>query len=87
MEVGMKESKEFSNYLHGNRRAVIEDYLIKYDKNYIRSSNKDLLINQVAVQFENNDNPYRKTGSEYDDSMAMVWESYRRKFMTEKDPD
>lgn len=64
---------------------IIEDYLIKYDKSYIGSKNKDFLINEAARQFENNDNPFRKNSSEYNDSMVQVWESYRRKLMSEKD--
>ena len=81
----MKDFEGSGNILHGKKRAVIEEYLIKYDKSYIGSSNKDLMINQVAAQFENNDNPFRKNDSEYNDSMAMVWESYRRTYMNEKD--
>lgn len=64
---------------------IIEDYLIKYDKSYIGSKNKDFLINEAARQFENNDNPFRKNSSEYNDSMVQVGESYRRKLMSEKD--
>ena len=85
LEGDMNDSTGSGNILHGNKRAVIEEYLIKYDKSYIGSSNKDRLINRVAAQFENNDNPYRKNDSEYNDSMAMVWESYRRTYMQEKD--
>ena len=81
----MKDFTGSENILHGKKRAVIEEYLIKYDKSYIGSKNKDLMINQVAAQFENNDNPFRKNDSEYNDSMAMVWESYRRTYMNEKD--
>lgn len=79
----MKDSNSSTNILYGDKRAIIEDYLIKYDKSYIGSKNKDFVINQVARQFENNDNPYREFASEYNDSMAKVWESYRLKYMTE----
>ena len=81
----MKDSNSSTNILYGDKRAIIEDYLIKYDKSYIGSKNKDFLINEAARQFENNDNPFRKNSSDYNDSMAQVWESYRRKFMSEKD--
>ncbi|MBR3277513.1 MAG: hypothetical protein IKG01_01215 [Lachnospiraceae bacterium] len=81
----MKDNSEYTNILHGNKREIIEEYLTKYDKEYIGSRNKDFMINQVAAQFENNDNPFRKFGSDYNDSMSQVWESYRRKFMSEKE--
>lgn len=81
----MKDNSEFTNIIHGEKREIIEDYLIKYNKEYIESKNKDFLIRQVAEQFEKNDNPFRKYGSDYNDSMAQVWESYKRKFMSEKE--
>jgi hypothetical protein len=81
----MSNNYGLTDILHGEKRKIIEDYLIKYDKSYIGSKNKDFLINEAARQFENNDNPFRKNSSEYNDSMAQVWESYRRKFMSEKD--
>ena len=81
----MNDNYGLTDNLHGAKREIIEDYLIKYDKSYIGSKNKDFLINEAARQFENNDNPFRKNSSEYNDSMAQVWESYRRKFMSEKD--
>ena len=81
----MSDNYGLTDILHGEKREIIEDYLIKYDKSYIGSKNKDFLINEAARQFENNDNPFRKNSSEYNDSMAQVWESYRRKFMSEKD--
>ncbi len=83
----MNDNYGFTDILHGEKREIVEDYLIKYDKTYIGSKNKDFLINEVARQFENNDNPFRKNGSDYNDSMARVWESYRRRFMSEKDKD
>lgn len=81
----MSDNYGLTDILHGEKREIVEDYLIKYDKSYIGSKNKDFLINEAARQFENNDNPFRKNSSEYNDSMAQVWESYRRKFMSEKD--
>lgn len=81
----MNDNYGLTGILQGEKREIIEDYLIKYDKSYIGSKNKDFLINEAARQFENNDNPFRKNSSEYNDSMAQVWESYRRKFMSEKD--
>ena len=81
----MNDNYGLTGILQGEKRAIIEDYLIKYDKRYIGSKNKDFLINEAARRFENNDNPFRKNSSEYNDSMAQVWESYRRKFMSEKD--
>ena len=81
----MNDNYGLTDILHGEEREIVEDYLIKYDKSYIGSKNKDFLINEAARQFENNDNPFRKNSSEYNDSMAQVWESYRRKFMSEKD--
>ena len=81
----MNDNYVLTDILHGEKREIIEDYLIKYDKSYIGSKNKDFLINEAARQFENNDNPFRKNSSEYNDSMAQVWESYRRKLMSEKD--
>ena len=81
----MNDNNELTDILHGEKREIIEDYLIKYDKDYIGSKNKDFVINEVARQFENNDNPFRKYGSDFNDSMAQVWESYRRKFMSEND--
>ena len=81
----MNDNYGLTDILHGEKREIIEDYLIKYDKSYIGSKNKDFLINEAARQFENKDNPFRKNSSEYNDSMAQVWESYRRKFMSEKD--
>ena len=81
----MNDNYRLTGILQGEKREIIEDYLIKYDKSYIGSKNKDFLINEAARQFENNDNPFRKNSSEYNDSMAQVWESYRRKFMSEKD--
>ena len=81
----MNDNYGLAGILQGEKREIIEDYLIKYDKSYIGSKNKDFLINEAARQFENNDNPFRKNSSEYNDSMAQVWESYRRKFMSEKD--
>ena len=81
----MNDNYGLTDILHGEKREIIEDYLIKYDKSYIGSKNKDFLINEAARQFENNDNPFRKYGSDFNDSMAQVWESYRRKFMSEND--
>ena len=81
----MNDNYGLTDILHGEKREIIEDYLIKYDKRYIGSKNKDFLINEAARRFENNDNPFRKNSSEYNDSMVQVWESYRRKFMSEKD--
>lgn len=81
----MNDNYGLTDILQGEKREIVEDYLIKYDKSYIGSKNKDFLINEAARQFENNDNPFRKNSSEYNDSMAQVWESYRRKFMSEKD--
>lgn len=81
----MNDNNGLTDILHGEKREIIEDYLIKYDKSYIGSKNKDFLINEIARQFENNDNPFRKYGSDYNDSMAQVWESYKRKFMSEKE--
>lgn len=81
----MNDNYGLTGILQGEKREIIEDYLIKYDKSYIGSKNKDFLINEAARQFENNDNPFRKNSSEYNDSMAQVWESYRRKFMSDKD--
>lgn len=81
----MNDNYGLTDILHGKKRGIIEDYLIKYDKRYIGSKNKDYLINEVARQFESNDNPFRKNGSDYNDSMSQVWESYRRKLMSEKD--
>lgn len=81
----MNDNYGLTGILQGEKREIIEDYLIKYDKSYIGSKNKDFLINEAARQFENNDNPFRKNSSEYNDSMAQVWESYRRKLMSEKD--
>jgi hypothetical protein len=81
----MNDNYGLTVILHGEKREIVEDYLIKYDKSYIGSKNKDFLINEAARQFENNDNPFRKNSSDYNDSMAQVWESYRRKFMSEKD--
>ena len=81
----MNDNYGLTGILQGEKREIIEDYLIKYDKSYIGSKNKDFLINEAARQFENNDNPFRKNSSDYNDSMAQVWESYRRKLMSEKD--
>ena len=81
----MNDNYGLTGILHGEKREIIEDYLIKYDMSYIGSKNKDFLINEAARQFENNDNPFRKNSSDYNDSMAQVWESYRRKLMSEKD--
>ena len=81
----MNDNYGLTGILQGEKREIIEDYLIKYDKSYIGSNNKDFLINEAARQFENNDNPFRKNSSDYNDSMAQVWESYRRKLMSEKD--
>lgn len=77
----MKRYIKSSNILTGEKRAIIEDYLRKYCPEYLASKNKDFMINQVVKEFESGINPFRKTSSEYNDSMSYVWESYRRKFM------
>jgi len=63
------------------KRDIIEEYLRKYCPEYIGSKNKDYMINQKIKEFESGKNPFRRYSSEYNDSMARVWESYRRKFM------
>ena len=63
------------------KRDIIEEYLRKYCPEYISSTNKDYMINQTIKEFESGKNPYRRNSSIYNDSMAQVWESYKRKFM------
>jgi len=78
----MKVYLKSSNVLKGNKREIVDEYLRKYCPEYIRNKNKDFMINSVVKEFESGKNPYRRYSSEYNDSMAQVWESYRRKVMS-----
>lgn len=83
----MKIYIKSSNVLSDNKRvAVIEEYLRKYDKGYLAHKNKAYRVLQVMKEFETGDNPFRRNSSEYNDSMAQVWESYRRKVLKGYNP-
>lgn len=77
----MKRYIRSSIHLNDKQRSAVEEYLRKYCPEYLGHKNKEYLINQTVKSFESGDNPFRKYSSEYNDSMATVWESYRRKFM------
>jgi len=80
----MKRYIKSSALLPDKKQQIIEEYLRKYCPDYLGSKNKEYMVNQVVKSFETGDNPFRKYSSEYNDSMAYVWESYRRKFMQTK---
>lgn len=70
------------NILNDTKRLpIIEEYLRKYDKDYLKHPNKAYRAKQVMDEFVSGNNPFRKYPSEYNDSMATVWESYRRKVL------
>lgn len=78
----MKIYIKSNNILQGTKRDIIEEYLRKYCPEYLSSRNKDFMINQTIKEFESGKNPFRRNSSTYNDSMAQVWESYKRKFMS-----
>ena len=80
----MKRYIKSSALLPDKKQQIIEEYLRKYCPDYLGSKNKEYMVNQVIKSFETGDNPFCKYSSEYNDSMAYVWESYRRKFMQTK---
>ena len=74
----MNDNYGLTDILHGEKREIIEDYLIKYDKSYIGSKNKDFLINEAARQFENITIPWLRYGRATDGSLCRRKTDFKR---------